>query len=207
MRSDKPVIGIVGGIGSGKSLVAEEFARQGCLLIAADRLNEEILRTPEVVATLRGWWGDDIVLPDGSASRRKIAQIVFADLNERRRLESLTHPLIAARRAAIIAANIGKPEFRAIILDSPLLFEAGLDSQCDRIVFIEASRAHRAGRVRQSRGWDETEWERRERSQLALEEKKARSDYVIVNDGPPDAIRKSVAEVLQAVLYDVGDRR
>jgi dephospho-CoA kinase len=207
MKHRKPVIGIVGGIGSGKSFVAAEFERQGCLLIAADTLNDEILRTPAVVAALRGWWGDRVLAADGSVDRGKIAEIVFADAQERQRLESLTHPLIAARRAAIIEAGVDEPAVVAIILDSPLLFESRLDTQCDRIVFVEAGRAHRLDRVRRTRGWDEAELDRRELCQLSLDEKKARSHYVIPNDGSPDQIRSRVMGVVKRILGEFSPDR
>lgn len=207
MSRRKPVIGIIGGIGSGKSLVAAEFERQGCLLIAADKLNDEILRAPAVVATLRGWWGDGVLTADGAADRGRIAEIVFADAQERQRLESLTHPLIAARRAAIIEAGVDEPAVAAIILDSPLLFESRLDTQCDRIVFVEAGRAHRLDRVRRTRGWDEAELDRRELCQLPLDEKRARSHYVIPNEGSPDQIRSRVTDVLKRVLDEFSPDR
>lgn len=203
----KPVIGIVGGIGSGKSLVASEFERQGCLLISADKLNDDILRNQTVVATLRSWWGDGVVAADGSADRGKIAEIVFADPRERQRLESLTHPLIASRRAAIIKAGVDEPAVVAIILDSPLLFESRLDNQCDRIVFVEAGKANRLDRVRRTRGWDESELDRRELAQFPLGQKKARSHYVIPNDDSPDQIRARVTDVLTRILGEVSPDR
>src|SRR5262245_15573203 len=184
----KPVIAIVDGIRSPQSTLASEVERQGCLLISADKLNDEILREPAVVAELRSWWGDAVVAADGTAERGRIAQIVFADAQQRQRLESLTHPLIAARRAAIINAGVDEPAVVAIILDSPLLFESRLDTQCDRIVFVEAGRANRMDRLRRTRGWGEADLDRREQSQLPLDQKKARSHYVIPNDGSTDQI-------------------
>lgn len=207
MIHQKPVIGIVGGIGAGKSLVASEFERQGCLLISADKLNDEILREPAVVAELRSWWGDEVVGADGAAERGRIAQIVFADAQQRQRLESLTHPLIAARRAAIIKAGVDEPAVVAIILDSPLLFESRLDTQCDRIVFVEAGRANRLDRLQRTRGWGEAELDRRERNQLPLDQKKARSHYVIPNDGSTDQIRSRVTDVMAKILGEVSPDR
>ncbi|MBI5864175.1 MAG: dephospho-CoA kinase [Planctomycetes bacterium] len=199
----KPVIGIVGGIGSGKSLVAEEFERQGCLLISADTLNNEILTQPDVVQTLASWWGEGVLEAPGRLDRRKIAEIVFADPAQRTRLESLTHPLIRARRAAIIQAGVDEPAVVAIVLDSPLLFESRLDTQCDRIVFVEAERLDRLERLRRTRGWDDAELDRRERCQINLEEKKSRSQFVIRNDASPDQLRPRVTEVLRQIQSEV----
>src|SRR5262245_6956672 len=122
-RRRMPIIGVSGGIGSGKSRVAAEFGRLGCLVLDSDRLSDEILCEPATVQTLRGWWGPSVIGQDGSPDRKRIGEIVFADPAERVRLESLLHPLIAARRAAIINAGSKNPAVKAIILDSPLLFE------------------------------------------------------------------------------------
>lgn len=203
MTTRKPIIGIVGGIGAGKSAVAEAFASLGCLVISSDEANREILDRPEVAGQLRNWWGERVLGPDGRVNRKAVAEIVFADGTERRRLESLTHPLIAAHRAAMILAGLDDPAVVAIILDSPLLFESRLDTQCDRVVFVEASEAQRFERLRRSRGWDEAEFRRREASQLSVDAKRRRSGYVIRNESTMDDLRKAVADVLNRIRMEL----
>lgn len=200
MVNAKPRIGIVGGVGAGKSAVAAAFARQGCLVIDSDADNREILREPHVIAQIRSWWGDELLDAAGQVRRDRLAERVFADEADRRRLESLTHPLIGQRRDAMIAMGNRNPAVRAIILDSPLLLESNLDRICDAVVFVDADEASRLARVQQGRGWDQAELRRRESSQLPLDEKRRRSDYVIRNDGPLENLDTQVTDVLARVV-------
>lgn len=201
-KKSKPVIGIVGGIGAGKTAVAREFERQGGLLISADELNDQILQESEVIDKLETWWGPIVRNSDGALNRKRVAEIVFADPLQRERLESLTHPLIASRRAAIIKAGIDEPAVVAIVLDSPLLFERNLDTQCDRIVFVEARREIRLDRLRKGRSWTDTDLDRREQAQMPLPEKKTRCDFVVRNEGSPDEIPPQVRYVLDRVTRE-----
>ena len=207
MRESKPVIGLCGGIGAGKSRIAAEFERLGCLVIASDRLNHEVLTEPEVLRQLREWWGPDVVGPDDQADRRRIAKIVFADPEEKARLESLLHPLIARRRRTMICAVENSSAIKAIVLDSPLLFESKLDRECDSIVFVEASRSVRLRRLQANRGWDANELQRRESWQLPLAHKRQRSNFVIDNDSPEDSLGPRVAEILAQILGSDADRK
>lgn len=200
MTRRKPVIGIIGGIGAGKSRVAAEFERQGCLVVDSDRLNHEILRQPEVLATLRDWWGEAVVAPNGGPDRRRIAEIVFADAGKKERLESLVYPLIAQRRAAMIQAVEEDSAVKAIVIDSPLLLESHLDRECDTIVFVNAGESQRLTRLRRERGWTAEEVRRREGWQLPLAEKRSRAAFVVENDGPAEKLRPQVADILAAIL-------
>ena len=200
MTASKPIIGLCGGVGAGKSRVAEEFARQGCLVIDSDRVNHELLRRPDVVATLRQWWGDGILGPDGLPDRRRIAEIVFADPVQKQRLEALMYPLIDALRGSMILKVDEDRAVKAIILDSPLLFESNLDRHCDAIVFVDAHRSHRLQRLQQTRGWSAAQLAAREQWQLPLAEKRSRSDFRVDNDGPPDRLPPQVHDILDRVL-------
>jgi dephospho-CoA kinase len=200
MGQIKPIIGLCGGIGAGKSVVAREFERLGGLLIDSDQLNQEVLRRPEVTQTLREWWGDEILGEDGVPDRHRIAKLIFSDVEQKRRLESLVHPLIAARREDIIITGTGDPKVRAIILDSPLLLESNLDRLCHAVVFVEASETQRLQRLRRTRGWDIQELRRRERWQMPLAEKRSRSQYVIRNEGSLEQLRSRARDVFERVL-------
>src|SRR5688572_14420648 len=185
------VIGLAGGIGSGKSAVAAEFARLGFRVVDSDREARAALTTPPVIATLVSWWGPHILGADGLPDRTRIAAIVFADPAQRARLEALIHPLVKRSRAAFVeeAARAGAP---GVIVDAPLLFEAGVDRECDVVVFVDAPLTQRLERVKRTRGWDEAELLRRESAQLPLADKQARSREVILNDGPPERLRARV---------------
>lgn len=200
MMSSKPVIGLCGGIGSGKSAVAAEFGRQGCLVVDSDRLSHEVLAGPAVVQELRRWWGDEVVSPDGKPDRGRIARIVFSSADEKRRLEGLLYPLISARRAAMIRAVEEDPAVKAIVLDSPLLLESRLDRHCDFIVYVEADEPQRIARVRASRGWNAEELRRRQDWQQPLEPKRARADFVVSNNGMLAQLGPQITDILNTIL-------
>lgn len=202
MSSTKPIVGLCGGIGAGKSCVAAEFERLGCLVSDSDRHNHEVLETCEVQDALRAWWGEDVIRRDHRTDRKRIAEIVFDDDQARQRLESLVYPLIDRRRRAIITRGSNDPTVRAIILDSPLLFESGLDRQCNRIVFVHAGESARLERLRQARGWDPGQLRGRERLQKTVAYKRSHSDFVIDNDGPKGRLRPQVIEILERVVSE-----
>lgn len=205
------VIGLAGGVGAGKSAVASAFASLGCLVADSDAQARAALQRPEVVRTLVEWWGKSVLDADGGVDRSRVASIVFERPEERRRLEGLIHPLVRETRGALIdrASTEGAP---AVIVDAPLLFEAGLDSECDAVVFVSAPREVRLARVARSRGWDARELDRREAAQWPVEKKRAACGYEIDNGAETEAqagaqvdmgvgerLRAEAARVLSAV--------
>lgn len=206
------VIGLAGGIGAGKSEVARLLADLGCAVLDSDAQAKAILDEPAVRDELVRWWGERILLPpqsnapDRRVDRRAIAQIVFSSEPDRLRLEHLVHPILKQRRAATIAAlSRGEPALappapgrrpRAVIIDAPLLFEAGVDAECDAVIFVDAPRPMRLDRVQRARGWDEAEFSRRESAQLPVEEKRRRSSAVIVNTGDLASLEPQVGQAL-----------
>lgn len=196
----KPIIGITGGIGSGKSTVAALFKDAGAAIIVSDDLNSDQLSSPEVVAELVSWWGVKILDAEGNLDRKQIAAIIFQDADQRRRLEQYLHPRITGESDRLVARFQADPSVRAIVLDSPLLLEAGLDSKCDAVIFVEASDETRLLRVIQSRGWSEQQWRKREKSQFALDKKLSRADHVLANNSSNlDELRSSVDGTLHSI--------
>lgn len=199
--SRKLIIGLTGGIGSGKSTVAKILAEHGAAIIDSDRINRDQLARPEVMGELRSWWGDSIIKQvdgDDVVDRSRVGEIVFADDEQRQRLERLLHPRIEKQRKTLIRRLIGEPSVRMIVLDSPLLLEAGLGDECDAVVFVDADDDVRRQRVTQLRGWSETDWKSRENSQLALDKKRARSDYIVVNNSSdPAQLSAAVTELIK----------
>jgi len=202
VQSRPIVIGLAGGIGAGKSAVAKVFAEGGALVIDSDREARDALDRPEVRGELIRWWGDGVLDATGRIDRKKVGEIVFSDPAQRERLERLVHPLVRATRKEMIARTDPRTT-PAVIVDAPLLFEAGLDKECDAVVFVDAPRESRLNRVRETRGWDEGELNRREKVQLPLEEKRRRADVVITNDGTPAVLRSRSLDVYKQLL----DRR
>jgi len=196
--AQRPVIGLAGGIGSGKSTVADELERLGCVVSRSDELGRAALRDPEIRGRLVHWWGKDILDESGEVDRGKVAAIVFDDQRERERLEALVHPWIEARRQACFER--APADAAALVIDAPLLFEAGLDRVCDVVLFVDAERSVRLRRVAESRGWGEAELTRREESQMPLDAKRSRADYVVQNDGAREELVERVRRILNEII-------
>lgn len=191
-----PTIGIVGGIGSGKSVVAEAMRALGGHLISADRLGHEALLEPDVKANLIGRWGERVLDAHGEIDRKKVAAIVFADQAELRALEAQVFPHIEKRIIQEIADARKQPNAKFIILDAAILLETGWRNHCDKILFVDAPRPLRIARLKEKRGWDEAEVARREGMQMPLEEKMNRADAVLVNDGDYEKVHQQVKDTL-----------
>lgn len=202
----KPIIGIIGGIGSGKSFVARLFGELGACVIHSDDSVHRVYLRPDVRQTLRDWWGDGVIDPSGAVDRKAIARIVFSDPDQRKRLEAYIHPLVHEDRRQVMAEAEHDPSVTAYVWDTPLLVEIGLHTQCDAVVFVDAPMEMRVNRVVQ-RGWMAEELARRENSQMPLDNKRAISDYVISNTADAETARKQVRQVfsrIQANLNDTG---
>lgn len=177
----KPIIGIAGGIGSGKSTVARILADLGCVVSNSDDAARAALDDADIRRRIVEHFGDSVQNEDGSINRSTLAGIVFNDPDQRQALEAITHPWIEARRRELFdAAPADAP---ALVIDAPLLFEAGLDGECDYVIFVDTPRETRLQRVQAHRGWDEAELRRREDSQLPLDEKRLRADDIVINNG------------------------
>jgi len=196
----KPVIGLTGGVGAGKSSVARVLESLGAAVIDSDRLAHEILAEPEVVATLRSWWGEGVCTAPGVVNRRAIADIVFSRPDQLKRLEELLYPRIDQWRAELTAQYEPDSRIRAIVLDAPKLYEAGVDRHCDAVIFVDAEAPTRLRRLADSRGWTHAELQRREQQQKPLDIKKASADYIVANNSSIDGLRPAVEQVFEAIL-------
>ena len=189
------VIGLTGGIASGKSFVAECFQELGCEIVDADLIGHHVLTLPKTIERIQEAFGDQVIV-DGKVDRRGLAAIVFprnADdpSKELKLLESITHPEIGKWMKIRLLEIEEAASTQAVILDAPVMFKAQWDRFCDRIVFVHTDLKIRKQRAA-SRGWLEGELERRERHQLALPEKRVRASDVIDNSGSVDQTREQV---------------
>lgn len=195
-----PIIGITGGIGSGKSFVARLFGELGCCVIHSDDQVRQAYEDAAIRQTLRDWWGASVFKPDGSVDRSAIAAKVFSDDSERQRLEKLLHPWVAAQRDVVMAKAIENQGLRAFVWDTPLLFETGLSRECDALVFVQAPPDLRFNRLARTRGWGQEEIIRRENLQWPLDKKRKLAHYVVVNTADAAACRSQVREILSRIL-------
>jgi dephospho-CoA kinase len=198
-----PLIGIVGGIASGKTFIAEQLRAQGAEVVSADRLAHEVLRLNEVKRAARDRWGDGIFDPDGEVNRAALAKIVFAPPPEGPRelkfLEQLTHPKIAPLVRREVKELSHQKRAAAIVLDVPLMFESGWNKFCDRIVFVDVPRELRVARAL-ARGWTREDFERREAAQESLETKRRLADLVIDNSGSPESAQAQIEHFWHSLL-------
>ncbi len=201
------VLGIAGGIGSGKSNVAAEFGNIGWVVIDSDAEAKAALMLPDVKKELVDWWGPGVLDSEGEVDRAAVGAIVFSNEAERKRLESLIHPLIAkSRRAAIAAATARSGRTPpGVVYDAPLLFEAGLDKECDAVAFVDAPLGIRMARSRRSRGWSEEEYLRRQAAQWPLERKKALCRFVIQNEREGVDLAERCREIAGILLSGQGE--
>ena len=204
VRRRKPVVGLAGGVGSGKSTVAKIMGELGAGVLASDELGHQEINAPEVRSTITRWWGDGVIDPEGSVDRKKVASIVFGDPSQRHRLEALLHPRIAVRRADLMADFDKQPRIRLIVIDSPLLYEADLDLTCDAVVFVDAGLDLRKERSEKLRRWPEGELLRRERSQQSLDMKRARADYTCENNSTLTDLRNQIERIVTQILSEFG---
>lgn len=193
----KPILGLIGGMGSGKSFVAQEFARHGGRIISGDQAGHEALRQPEIKAKLVARWGPGVLDGQGEIDRRTVAGLVFQDATERRALEAVVFPFIEQCFREESAKARLDASVRFVVLDAAIMLEAGWNNVCDRLVYVDSPRAARLERLARQRGWTEKEVEAREQAQMPLDEKRRRADAVIDNSGSPEALARQVERLLR----------
>ncbi len=205
-----PILGLIGGIASGKSFVAEEFERQQCAVIDADKIGHDVLADADFQKQLSAAFGSGILASDGGIDRRRLAGLVFGDdvqsVEHRHKLETLVHPEIRRRAELQITrmSSLTQPPPAlprsaslppAIILDAPLLLEAGWDSLCDYILFVDADDETRRMRAQQ-RGWNEQQWMAREKAQVSIDAKRRAATHIISGQQSPEELRLRVRQLL-----------
>jgi len=200
VKGTKPVIGLAGGIASGKSLVAHILSELGAAVIDSDRLNHEVLSRKDVREQIQSWWGFDTYDCNRRCDRSKLAKIVFANPGQKKILEDLTYPLIAQRRRQLMRQYELDPAAQAIVLDSPLLYEAGLDELCEVVIFVHSDEKARLERASRSRGWKENELQRREKLQIPVDTKRNKADYIVENNSGIDAIRLKIESIFRQIM-------
>ena len=192
-------LGIIGGIGSGKSTAAEFFRQLDAAIIKVDDIGHQVLRLSKIKESAQQRWGDSVFSTDGEIDRRKLAAVVFADENELAFLKNLTHPLIA-EEVLQQRKKIEHSSVQLCLLDAPLLIESGWEYLVDVIIFVSAPVEVRWERIK-SRGWSETEWKQRESAQLPVEKKSRRADVVLDNSGDVEHLRSQVETLVRKFVY------
>lgn len=199
------ILGITGGIATGKSTITRLFAELGAPTTSADMLAHDLLApgTETTQVVLKAFpSAADAADPTGrTIDRRALGRMIFADPDARRRLEALTHPAIIAALSAQAAAWRAQPMPRAAALEIPLLFEAGLESLVDSIVVVACRDETQIARLQARLGIDPAEARQQIAAQWPLSEKRAKADYIILTDDGLEDTRRQVQ-----TLWDQGNR-
>lgn len=187
-------VGLTGGIASGKSTVSDLLREAGAVVIDADQLAREVVArgTPGLAAVVEAF-GPELLTPDGDLDRARMADLVFNDESERRRLESIVHPLVFERYAAL---EQGAPAGALVVHDIPLLVESGRAEEFDAVLVVDAPEELQVARMVRDRGWSEQEARARMAAQADREQRRAVATHLISNDGSLAQLRERVAEVV-----------
>jgi dephospho-CoA kinase len=191
------ILGLTGGIASGKSFVADTFVECGAILVSADLLAREVVNpgSPTLVKMVETF-GPEILTPGGSLNREVMAQKVFADQAARRQLESITHPAIA-HLAECRLAELNLSPHDLIVYEAPLLFEAGGESRVDQVLVVVVDPDLQLARLLQRENLSEAEAKQRISAQWPQADKVQKADFVIDNSGSLQQSR-----IMVAALYD-----
>ncbi len=202
-RPSQLVLGVLGGIASGKSHVASLLAGESGVVIDADQLAHEVLASHELSQLVSEAFGQEVLGEDGRPDRSALAKRIFDEPSSRARLEGWIHPRVRAKIQAALDEAMAQ-EIGPVVLDVPLLLENdaehGLVAKCDHLVFIECDLEARDQRAVSSRDWSPGEVARREQSQHSLADKKSRADYIIENRGSLKDLGESARALREQLL-------
>ena len=193
------IIGLLGGIGSGKSAVSKALMRHGAEVLDADRCAGELLDHARVRDEIREAFGDAVFGADGVPDRSKLADLVFASERNRATLNRIIHPRVRARFRDTLRRFTESSADRIIVLDVPLLLGSELIAYCDVLIMVRAPFEMRLERVIKNRGWTRNELVRREASQPNLDEKERAADFFIENDGDLEQLYLRVDSLLERI--------
>jgi dephospho-CoA kinase len=197
--AEKPIIGIIGGIGSGKSTVAAEFAKLGCKVIDADRIAHALLDEPAIREEVVGLVGQAVLDSSGKINREKLAEVVFVDDQMLESLNRIIHPPVLQRTEELIEKFQGQNQVKAIVLDMPLLVEVGWHKRCDKLIFVNSEKKLRLERAKKM-GFDGNQVKIRENFQISLDNKANLADNTIENNSDFSAIAKQVTGIFSYIM-------
>jgi dephospho-CoA kinase len=196
----KPIIGILGGIASGKSTVAAQLARLGCNVIDADDIAHRLLDEASVRDEVVALFGDAILDSEKRIDRQELAKIVFADADKLSSLNKIIHPLVLRKTEELIEQYNKQSFVKAIVLDMPLLVEVGWANRCDKLVFVDCRAQLRADRARKMGFFDENQVNSRENFQISLDKKAGLADNTVDNNSGFSALVRQVTDIFSHIV-------
>lgn len=199
MPEPQKIIGIIGGIASGKSTVAGCFAQLGCAVIEADKLAHVALHEEDIKEQVIRLFGNGILDAKGQIDRKSLSRIVFKDKAALGKLNALIHPRVMAEVKRLMGVYRQNSQVKAVVLDVPLLAEAGGLAMCDAVIFVEADEKIRLDRLRKSGKFDENELKKRENFQISLDKKKRLAHYIVSNNSDASDVAGQVAQLFSSI--------
>ena len=200
------LVGLTGGLATGKSTVSEMLRALGCVVLDADVLAREVVEPGQpALAAIAEEFGRDVLRPDGTLDRKRLGAIVFADPARRQRVEAITHPAIRDRFLARLAELLAQGFEGVVVGDAPVMIESGGCKNMDRLVVVVTDAATQRVRAL-ARDGDPADAERKIASQMPLADKAALADYVIDNSGDRAATEARTRAVHAALLADLRAR-
>jgi dephospho-CoA kinase len=194
------VVGLTGGVATGKSTVARMFKQCGAVVIDADELAHDVVKPGKpawrkIVKT----FGKTILNTDRTLNRRELGSLVFGNRAKRRRLEHIIHPRVAHEQARLTKQAAKKDPHAVVIYDVPLLFEAGIDKRVDRTIVVTADRDTQIARLKKRNGFSRADAIRRIRSQMPLAKKIQRADHALNGTFSRPSLRKQVGQLFKSL--------
>jgi len=203
MRYPVRLVGLTGGIATGKSTAARFFAEQGAVVIDADVLARRVVAPGSpCLAEIREAFGEGVLSPDGTLDREALGAIVFGDEGARARLNSIVHPRVGLEADREMRAARERDPEAVVIYDVPLLFESGMEDRFDRVVVVYIPRTEQLRRLRARDGLTVKEAEARLQSQWDIEDKARRADDILDNRGPLGTLRQQVVDLLERWMIE-----
>jgi dephospho-CoA kinase len=200
------LVGLTGGLATGKSTVSEILRALGCLVLDADVLAREVVQPGEpALAAIAREFGRDVLLPDGTLDRKRLGGIVFADPARRKRLEAITHPAIRDRYRTRLAELEAQGFEGIVVWDAPVMIESGGYRDVDRLIVVITDEATQRARAL-ARDGDRVDVERKIASQMSLADKARLADHVIDNSGDRAATEARTREVHATLLAELRQR-
>lgn len=194
------IIGLTGGIGSGKSTVTDYLIARGFPVLDADKIAREIvLPGSEMLIQLTSVFGKSILMQDGSLDRKKLGDIVFSDPEKKKTLDGLMHTRILELIHDRILEYREETVHKLIFIDAPLLFETGLDKSVSETWVIDVDEETRIKRIMERDGLKREDIAMRISNQMARDEKNKRADVILDNTGNQEALYQQIEQLLQKI--------
>ena len=189
------ILGLTGGIGTGKSTVANMLREKNIPVVDTDSISKEIIEYPEIIEKIKAEISSKIFNNENKLDRKKLSEIVFENKDKLKKLNEIMHPIILKKMWEEVEKL--KKDYKIIVVDIPLLFEINMEKEVDKILLIYASKEIQLKRIMERDGRTREEAIKIINSQMPLYKKREKSDYIIQNNDSLEKLKKNLDKVVQ----------